>query len=193
MISTLEELLQQELQDIYDAEKQLVKALPKMAKAAGSDELRDAITEHLEQTKGHVERLEQAFEHLGVRAKSKPCLAMKGLIAEGQETIGEELPDELKDLAIIGAAQRVEHYEMAAYGTARAFAEHVGNAEVVDLLQQTLAEEEEADEKLTEISESLMQNVSVGETDEDEEIESDEGESATPAVGRAKTKRSSGR
>jgi len=112
-VTSLDQLLQQELQDLYDAEKQLVRALPKMAKAASSEELREAITEHLEVTKGQVERIEQVFEALGAKAKSRPCAAMKGLISEGQEVTEEDAPEALKDLAVIGVAQRVEHYEMA--------------------------------------------------------------------------------
>jgi ferritin-like metal-binding protein YciE len=158
-VTSLEQLLQQELQDLYDAEKQLVKALPKVAKAASSDELREAITEHLEVTKGQVERIEQVFEVLGAKAKSTPCAGMKGIISEGQEVIEEDAPDALKDLAVIGAAQRVEHYEMAGYGTARALAERLGNKEAVDLLQETLDEEKEADQKLTELAQSLLQSV----------------------------------
>ena len=184
----LEQLFQQELQDIYDAEKQLVKALPKMAKAASSQELQEAIKEHLEQTKAQVQRIEQIFENMGAKAKSKPCAGMRGLIEEGQEVMGEDLPDELKDLAIIGAAQRVEHYEIAAYGTARTFAERLGNNEAAEMLQETLTEEEEADEKLTQISESLLEAVSQGEAlEEGEEIGDEEEKQDTSKP--AKTKR----
>src|SRR5262249_15915036 len=130
-----------------------------MAKAVSSDELREAITEHLEVTKGQVERIEQVFEALGAKPKSKPCAGMKGLISEGQEVMELDAPDELMDLAIIGAAQRVEHYEMAGYGTARTLAERFGNKEAADLLQETLDEEKEADEKLNEVAQSLLQSV----------------------------------
>ena len=126
-INSLNVLFQEELKDIYDAEKRLVRALPKMAKAASAAELRQALEEHLEVTKGHVQRLEQVFELLGVPAKAKPCAGMKGLIEEGEEVLGEDASEALMDAAIIGAAQRVEHYEMAAYGTARTFAERLGN------------------------------------------------------------------
>src|SRR4051794_27858710 len=156
-IDSLNTLLQEELKDIYDAEKRLVRALPKMAKAATSEELRQALQEHLEVTKGQVQRLEQAFELLGVPAKAKPCAGMKGLIEEGEEVMREDASDTLMDAAIIGAAQRVEHYEMAAYGTARTFAEKLGNDEVAQLLEETLNEEKETDQKLTEISEQLLQ------------------------------------
>src|SRR5262245_23258613 len=122
-VESLQDLLEEELRDLYDAEKQLVKALPKMAKAATSPELKDALQEHLEQTKGQVTRIEQVFDLIGAKAKSKPCAGMKGIVEEGQETIQEDMEENCKDAAIIGAAQRVEHYEMAGYGTARSFAE----------------------------------------------------------------------
>ena len=185
-IERLEQLLQEELRDIYDAEKQLVKALPKMAKAARSDELKEAITEHLEVTKGQVERLEQVFTLLGVKAQGKSCAGMKGLIEEGQEQVELDALDPLKDSAIIGAAQRVEHYEIAAYGTARTFAEKLGLDEVAELLQETISEEEEADEKLTEVSEGLLEDLVVSEEAESEE--EPVRETAAPKV-----KRSSGR
>lgn len=197
MIETLEQLLQDEIRDIYDAEKQLVKALPKMAKAASSTELSDAIREHLEQTQGQVQRLEQVFEALGAKAKGKPCAGMKGLIEEGQEIIGADSSDELKDLAIIGAAERVEHYEIAAYGTARTFAEQLGKQDIVDLLQETLDEEKETDEKLTEISQTLLEGVGSSEESDEETTGAGMGRSSgkTSASSRQtapKTKRSSG-
>jgi len=195
-VESLDQLLQEELRDIYDAEKQLVKAIPKMAKAASSPELQEALSEHLDVTKGQVTRLEEVFEKLGTKAKGKSCAGMKGLVEEGEEVIGQDASDELKDLAIIGAAQRVEHYEIAAYGTARTFAERLGNEEVAELLQETLTEEEEADERLTEISESLLEAVSEGETAEEEEEGAeigDEAEEEKPmkAAG-GKTRKSSG-
>ncbi len=156
-INTLELLLEAELKDLYDAEKRLVRAIPKMAKAASSAELREALEEHLEVTKGQVERLEQVFELLGAAAKAKPCAGMKGIIEEGEEIIAQDATEILKDAALIGGAQRVEHYEMAAYGTARTLAERLGNQEAADLLQETLEEEKEADEKLTEIAEQLLE------------------------------------
>lgn len=158
-IDTLEVLLQEELKDIYDFEKRLVRALPKMAKAASAPELRSAIEEHLAVTKEQVTRVEQVFESMGLSAKAKPCAGMKGLLEEGEEAMKEDAIDSLKDAAIIGAAQRVEHYEMAAYGTARALAERLGNQKAVDLLQATLDEEKEADEKLTEIAEQVLASV----------------------------------
>lgn len=178
-IDSLETLLQEELKDIYDAEKRLVKAIPKMVKGASSEELRNALQEHLEVTKGQVQRLEEVFENLGMTAKGKPCAGMKGLIEEGEEVLGEDAPDMLMDAAIIGAAQRVEHYEMAAYGTARSMAERLGNTAVVDLLQETLNEEKEADEKLTEIAGQLYEQMG----------ESGSVESAAPTGNRRKSGR----
>src|SRR5882724_9322617 len=149
----LRELYIDELRDLYSAENQLVKALPKLAKASSSDELREGFTEHLEQTKGHVQRLEQIFEALGESPKGKKCAGMEGLVEEGSEVMKEEdFEGSVMDAALIGAAQRVEHYEIAAYGTARAFAELLGEADHVSLLSETLNEEKETDEKLTELA-----------------------------------------
>jgi len=170
-IEKLEQLLEEELRDIYDAEKQLVKALPKMSEAASSEELRAALSEHLEVTKGQVERLERVFEAMGAKVKGKTCAGMKGLIEEGEEVMKEDATEELLDAALIGAAQRVEHYEIAAYGTARTFAETLGKTEIAEMLQETLDEEEEADQKLTEISESLLENFAELDESEDEEEE----------------------
>ena len=158
-IDTLETLLQSELMDIYDAEKRLVRALPKMAKAASSDELRGAIEEHLAVTKGQVQRLEQVFKLFGFPVKAKPCAGMKGLIEEGEEVMGDDAEGVLMDAGLIGAAQRVEHYEMAAYGTARTLAEQLQNREAADLLEETLNEEKDADAKLTEIAEQLFEQM----------------------------------
>ncbi|MDQ1468610.1 MAG: hypothetical protein QOJ99_90 [Bryobacterales bacterium] len=152
----IRDLLIREMQDLYDAEKQLVKALPKLAKAASNTELRQAFTDHTEETKGQVQRLEQAFQMLGVKAKGKPCAAMKGLITEAQETMGEEMEDPLMDSAIIAAAQKVEHYEIAGYGTICAWANAIGLNDVSDLLEETLDEEKATDDKLTEINEPIL-------------------------------------
>ena len=152
---TLEDAFVEQIRDLYDAEKQLVRALPKMAKAANSSELRAGFQEHLEQTNGQVERLEQIFEMMGQRARSKPCKAMKGLVEEGQEVIQENAEENLHDLALIGAAQKVEHYEIAGYGTVRTFAQAMGNKDAAQLLDQTLKEEEATDKKLTQIAKSL--------------------------------------
>jgi ferritin-like metal-binding protein YciE len=156
---TLETLFQQELQDIYDAEKRLVRALPKMAKACTTPELREAIQEHLDVTKNQVTRLEDVFQQCGWPAKAKTCAGMKGLIEEGEETVSEMGGSEVGDAAIIGAAQRVEHYEMAAYGTCRSLAEQLGKRRVAQLLQKTLDEEKEADEKLNNIAQEIYSSI----------------------------------
>ncbi len=166
-MSALEELLIEEMQDLLHAEGQLVKALPKMAKAAHQPQLKEAFQKHLEETKGHVERLKQAFELLGARAKAKPCQAMQGLVAEGSETIqeGKQKEEAIADLALVAAAQKVEHYEISGYGTLRAIAEQIGNQKVAKLLAQTLAEEEKADKLLTQLSPPLLEeaNQEIGE------------------------------
>jgi ferritin-like metal-binding protein YciE len=155
-LTTLQDLLVDELQDLYDAEHQITKALPKMAKAATSRQLTTAFNQHLTQTEGHIARLEQAFSALGQAPKRKPCKAMKGLLAEGDETMEEDMEKAVKDAALIGAAQRVEHYEIAAYGTVCTFAHMVGKNNVESLLRQTLDEEKQTDEKLTQIAVSSV-------------------------------------
>jgi ferritin-like metal-binding protein YciE len=152
---SLKELLIEEIKDLYNAEGQLVKALPKMAKAAANEELKAGILEHLEETKNHVSRLEKVFKLLDAPVKGKVCPAMKGLIEEGNEGIQENEAGPIRDALIIGAAQRVEHYEIAAYGTVRAFAEQLGEDKVVELLQETLDEEGETNKKLTTLSETV--------------------------------------
>jgi ferritin-like metal-binding protein YciE len=184
-IDSLSTLFEEELKDIYDAEKRLVKAIPKMAKAASSAELRQALEEHLEVTKGQVQRLEQVFELLGVPAKTKPCAGMKGLIEEGEEVMDEDATETLKDAALIGAAQRVEHYEMAAYGTARTLAERLGNEEAAELLEETLNEEKEADEKLTEIAQQLLEGMA------DADAETEPAEDRSGRSGRSSRTRTS--
>ena len=148
----LQRLYVEQLKDIYSAESQLLKALPKMAKAARSQDLRQGFEKHLEQTKGHVERLEQIFSSLDESPKGKKCMGMQGLIEEGEEVIQEDSATEALDAGLIAAAQRVEHYEIAAYGSVHAFAELLGDDDSVSLLQQTLDEEKETDKKLTELS-----------------------------------------
>jgi ferritin-like metal-binding protein YciE len=155
MSKGLKELYIDELKDLYSAETQLVKALPKMAKAASSDELRRGFEEHLEQTRGHVERLEKIFKTLGESPKGKTCKGMQGLIEEGAVVIAEDFEGSLMDAALIGAAQRVEHYEIAAYGTVCAFAKELGESDQATLLNETLDEEKETDEKLTELAEEI--------------------------------------
>ncbi len=163
----LQELFVNEVRDIYDAEKQLTKALPKMAKAAESDELRAAFEEHLDVTRAQVGRLEQVFKLLGMAARGKPCEGMKGLIAEGEEVM-EEMEGSTLDAALIASAQKVEHYEIATYGTLATFAEVLEMQEAKDLLGQTLEEEKEADEKLTAIASQINPDA---ETEEQEEAE----------------------
>ena len=153
--NTLRQLYVEELRDIYDAEKQLVKALPKMAEASTSGELRDGFEEHLKQTKGHVERLEQIFGELGEKPAGKKCKGMQGLVNEGSEFMSEDFENEVKDAGLIAAAQRVEHYEIAAYGTVRTYATILGEQNAVALLERTLKEEKETDQKLTELAEGV--------------------------------------
>lgn len=155
-LDSLEVLYVEELRDLYSAEGQLVKALPKMAKGASSPDLKKAFEEHLEQTKEHVERLEEIFGQLDKSPKGKTCKAMKGLIEEGSEILEEEGDESVIDAALIGAAQRVEHYEIAAYGTVRTFANLLGEEEAVALLQETLDEEGETDKRLTELAEEVI-------------------------------------
>lgn len=153
-MDTIEELLQDELKDLYSAENQLLKAMPKMAKKATTESLRQAFETHLEQTKGHVERLTQAGELLGMKKMTgKTCHAMKGLIEEAQELLKEEEPSAATDAALIGSAQRIEHYEIAGYGTVRTLAKALKRKDVADLLSATLQEEGETDKLLTKISE----------------------------------------
>ncbi len=148
----LRDLYIDELRDIYSAETQMVKALPKMAKAATNEELRSGFAEHLEQTRGHVQRLEQIFEALDEKPTGKKCAGMEGLVKEGSEMIGDDFEGEVKDAGLIGAAQRVEHYEIAAYGTVRAFAQLLNERQAVDLLTETLEEEKATDKKLTQLA-----------------------------------------
>lgn len=154
-VESIEDLLLDELKDLYSAEKQITKALPKMVKAASTSELSAAFEEHLEQTKGHVERLENIFEMLGKRGTGKTCEGMKGLLEEGSEMMHEIEKGPIRDAGLISAAQRVEHYEMAGYGSVRSYAQLLGKNEIAELLESTLSEEKAADEKLTEISESV--------------------------------------
>jgi ferritin-like metal-binding protein YciE len=168
MSEGLKELYIDELKDLYNAENQLVKALPKMAKAASSEELSQGFEEHLEQTRGHVQRLEKIFQSLGESPRGKKCMGMEGLVAEGAEVIKEDFEDSVMDAALIGAAQRVEHYEIAAYGTVCAFAEELGENEQASLLNETLEEEKETDEKLTKLAEQI--NSQANETGEKEGI-----------------------
>jgi ferritin-like metal-binding protein YciE len=150
-VNTFQDLLVNELEDLYSAENQITKALPKMAKAAGTTELRTAFETHLRQTEGQIKRLERVFEILGKSAKSKTCKGIRGIIDEGEENI-HDTEGEVRDAAMIAGAQKVEHYEIAGYGSARTWAQQMGNSEIADLLQQTLNEEAETDKKLTQIA-----------------------------------------
>jgi ferritin-like metal-binding protein YciE len=155
-LDTLKTLYTNELRDLYNAENQLLKALPKMAKAASSEELKNAFQKHLEQTKSHVERLEEVFEELGDKPTGKTCRAMKGLIEEGSEILHQDGEDSVIDAGIIVAAQKVEHYEMAGYGSVRTFAQLLGKDRSAELLQTTLDEESETNETLNQLAEGVV-------------------------------------
>jgi ferritin-like metal-binding protein YciE len=168
-LQNLRDLWVDELKDLYHAEHQILKALPKMAKAAVDEELRAAFEEHLEQTRVHVERLEQVFEQIDEAPKGKRCKGMEGIIAEGKEMLDLDLPEPVGDAALIAAAQRVEHYEIAAYGTVRTYAELLGEGDAVTLLEETLNEEKETDERLTGIAESVNPEAAEPEGSADED------------------------
>lgn len=155
-LSSFDDLFVEQLQDLYDAEQRLTKALPKMAAAAHNPALKAAFEEHLRQTENQVTRLEQVFKSIGKTAQSKTCEAMKGLVEEGSEVINGSGDPDVKDAALIAAAQRVEHYEIAGYGTVRTFAQRLGKSEAARLLQQTLDEEAETDRKLTGLAEKAI-------------------------------------
>lgn len=167
--TALKELLVDELKDLYNAENQLLKALPKMAKAAADEQLRAGFERHLEETEGHVDRLEKAFKMLGEPVKGKTCPAMKGLIEEGAEAIKEHDASAVRDAQLIGSAQRIEHYEIAAYGTVRSLAETLGEDDLAELLQETLDEEGETDKQLTKLSSTINQAALEENAEEDEE------------------------
>jgi len=166
--NSLQELYLGELRDLYDAEHQIIKALPKMISKTTSEELKSALTEHLEITRQQAERLEQIFENMGERAKAKKCKGMAGVIEEGSELLKEAEDEDVRDAAIIASAQKVEHYEMAAYGTVRTWATLLGEQDSANLLEETLNEEKEADQKLTEIAESINVEAREGEGEEEE-------------------------
>ena len=155
-INSIEKLLIEELGDLHSAERQITKALPKMIKAATSKELQSALEHHLRETEGHVQRLEEAFKAFGTNASSKTCEGMKGIIEEGERSMKSAEEGEFRDLAIISGAQRVEHYEMAAYGSARTFARLLGQEKAAELLQSTLDEESETNESLNQLAESMV-------------------------------------
>jgi ferritin-like metal-binding protein YciE len=167
--NTLRELFLDEIRDLYDAESRIVKALPKMAKAAESEELRSGFQEHLEQTKEHVERLKQILTEMDEKASGKKCPGMIGILEEGEELMDEDFEGSVKDAALISAAQRVEHYEIAAYGCVRSWAKELGEDNAAELLEKTLTEEKETDEKLTELAEQINASASSEESEEGEE------------------------
>jgi ferritin-like metal-binding protein YciE len=167
-LATLDDLLLKELRDLYSAEKQILKALPKMVKAASSQALKDAFQEHLEVTEKQLERLEEVFTELDKSSRGPKCAAMEGLVEEGSELMKEDAEPMVLDAGLIAAAQRIEHYEMAGYGCARTFARVLGLDRVADMLQETLDEEAEADEKLTALAESEI-NAEAASTAEEEE------------------------
>src|ERR1700710_1393908 len=189
-ISTIQDLFLDELKDIYSAEKQAVRSYPRIAKAASSEELKQALQKHLDQTKGQIERLDKVFEILAKRAGGKTCEAMKGLLEEAAESIEEIEQGPVLDVAIIAAAQRIEHYEIAAYGTVATLAEAMGQTEIQQLLTETLQEEKDTDELLTGVAESVNAEALEGpESDDNEgadaEEESEEAEAPAPASKKA--------
>ena len=182
-MEALQKLFTDEVADLYDAEQQILKALPNMIKACSSQELQEALQEHLSVTQKQVARLEQIFEELGEKP-SKRCKGMAGIIAEGDEMLKENLEESTKDAGIIGAAQRVEHYEIASYGTARTLAEFLGNRRAAQLLEETLDEEKEADELLTQIAESSINR----EAAEEEQSTGRSGNGRTRSSSRSRSK-----
>jgi len=183
--NSLQQLYVEQLKDLYSAETQLVKALPKMAKAAKSEALREGFEQHLDQTRGHVQRLEQIFEALDENPKGRKCAGMQGLVAEGEAVIDENSDSDALDAGLIAAAQRVEHYEIAGYGSVRTFAEMLGESDAVDLLQQTLNEEKETDEKLTEIAKQANAEAMNGASGSAEELEEVEEPPSAPRAKRS--------
>jgi ferritin-like metal-binding protein YciE len=187
----LEEILTEELRDLLDAEKQLTKALPKMARSSSTPELKQAFLEHLEVTKNQITRLEQVFEAMGQRAKSKPCRAMKGLVEEAQEHISEHEKGKELDCVLISSAQKVEHYEIAGYGTVRTMAKAVGNRQAMSLLNETLKEEEMTDKLLSKVAIQIQKELlqeegeNAAALDEDERRYSAEAQRASSKTGRA--------
>lgn len=155
-LNSLEDLYMEKLQDVYDAEQQIVKALPKMAKAATAPELKQSFEMHMQQSQDQAARIEQIFEQIGSKAKGKPCKAMQGIIAEGEELMSKGGDPSVMDAGLIAAAQKVEHYEIAGYGTLRTWANLLGHQEAASLLQQTLNEEEQTDKKLTQLAEKII-------------------------------------
>lgn len=188
--NSLQELYVEQLQDLYDAEQQIIKALPKMIEAAQSEELRNALSEHLDVTRKQAERLEKICQELGEDVKGEKCKGMEGVLKEGSELVKDVENEEVRDAAIIAAAQRVEHYEMAGYGTARTYATLLGFDEAASALEETLAEEKEADETLSDLAEEL--NAEALNSEEEEEGE-EEGESESATAKPTRSTKSGGR
>ena len=176
-LDSLADLLEDEIKDIYDAEKQLTKALPKLAKKANAKELKEAFEEHLQQTEEHIARLEQVFDQMGLPARGKKCEGMQHLIAEGNDMIADADDDATRDALMIAAAQKVEHYEIATYGTLRVWANLLGKPEIATLFEDTLEEEKETDSKLTQIAESFV-NQRAADAEEEGEEEDEQPRSA---------------
>jgi ferritin-like metal-binding protein YciE len=185
-LKSLDDVLEAELKDLYSAEKQLVEALPDIADAASSKDLKEAVNEHLEETRGHVKRLEQVFEAIGVAPESEHCDGMEGLISEGSEVAEATGDGDARDAALIGAAQRVEHYEIAAYGTMVELSKAMGETEVAELLGGILAEEKEQDEKLTEVTRTTLLPTALGAAQSEEEDGEGEEEGAQGGSARSK-------
>jgi len=183
-LNTLHDLFEDELRDVYDAEKRILKALPKMAKAAGDEQLRDAFTTHLEETRGQVERLEQVFASLDLKVKGKRCMGMEGILAEGSELMDEDGEEAVLDAGLIASAQRVEHYEITAYGSLMAWAKVLGYNDAVELLGENEREEKAADEKLSALGESVINQQAAARGNEQED---EEEEAPRAARGRATT------
>jgi ferritin-like metal-binding protein YciE len=179
-VDSLDALLQEEIRDLYDAEKQLTRALPKMAKKATSSDLQAAFTAHLQQTQEQIGRLERVFEELDLPARGKKCVGMQYLIKEGEEMVSEAESPATRDAVLVAAAQKIEHYEIAGYGTARTWANVLGKSEVASLLEETLDEEKETDQKLTGIAEAFVNQAAASEDEEEEE-------ERMPARGRTRT------
>jgi ferritin-like metal-binding protein YciE len=188
---TMQDLYVDQLRDLYDAERQIIKALPKMIRAVSSDELKQALEEHLEVTKEQEQRIAQIFENRGEKVKAQKCKGMEGVLKEGAELVEKGWEDAVRDAAIIAAAQRVEHYEMAGYGCARTYAELLGDEDAGELLQKTLDEEKEANDKLTELAENINQEA-LGEGESETDVDADEEDRGTrrgeePAIRRGNT------
>lgn len=181
--NNLREALVDEIRDLYNAEKQLTKALPKLAKAATNEELRDAFESHLEETEGHVTRLESVFELLGEKARGKHCAGIAGIIEEGGETMQEDAEDAVMDAMLIASGQRAEHYEIGAYGTVIAWARALELTEIADLLSETLAEEKAADQKLTALAESGINEAAIAGESADEMEEDEAAKRASKSAG----------